>query len=508
MNKIHPGLDLAAGANNPFMGFVAYAEYVCTLHHQQPQDSPPALGCVNAGSPEAFFERLDAMRAKGLPANILYLRMGWSWFEPEEGVYAWRDSASPLARYIQGARERKLQLAFRVLACDHYDQEDKSLSSPRQTLPVWLFSKPGFSFYRNTEGSPCPHYDNPVYLALYERLIQELARDFDDPAFVAFVDAQGLGMWGEMHELRTRRPFGVRRAVLAHARIWTRHFHRVLLGATFGGSADRVNRQVVVPRYRHMVRRDGYGSRWITPAFEKAYQKKMLPLRVPSYGEMCYWHLNNYQALKQHFDQEQELSFTGDEERDLPRYFALVMDQAARFRVNTLDVRVPGDWAPWLAYGQAQLARFEQEGGYRLAPERLEWQKSIQAGQGLQVAHSWRNHGFGFFPDHNNQLSGRYRIALALADQEDRLHCLTLARHDSLAWRREEGAQALTTRMALPRDLAPGDYRLAVAVVDSQAGQQPALNLCTDLPRLGSQAPAWYGAWYVAGGLQVTAPAG
>lgn len=500
MNRMRPALDLFSGASNPFMGMVAYAEYVCSLHNQQP-DSPKARGCVNASLPEAFFERLDEMRGKGLPCNILYLRLGWSWFEPREGVYAWRDSASPLARYIRGARERRLQVAFRVLTGDHYDRENRGLTSTRQTLPPWLFTKPGFTFYRNSEGSPCPHYDNPVYLAHYERLVRELARDFDDPGLVAFVDAQGLGMWGEMHELRTRRPFGVNRAVLNHARIWTRHFHQVLLGACFGGSVDRINRRRVVPRHRHMVRRDGYGSRWITPAFEKAYLQGMLPNRVPSYGEMCYWHLNDYEALKQHFDVEPELAFTGDREQDLSRYFALVMDQAARFRVNTLDVRVPGDWAAWLAYGREQLARFEQEGGYRLAPEEIAWPERVPAGQQLTVRHVWRNHGFGFFPDHDNQLSGRYRIALALVDGDGQLHETTLANHHSLAWRREEGPQHLET--AIPLHLPPGDYQLAVAIVDTRQGLRPALNLCVDLPKLNMPPDAWHGAWYLAGSVTV-----
>jgi len=88
-------------------------------------------------------------------------------------------------------------------------------------------------------------------------------------------------------------------------------------------------------------------------------------------------------------------------------------------------------------------------------------------------------------------------------DGEGQLHATTLANHHSLAWRREEGPQQLET--FIPLNLAPGDYQLALAIVDTKNQMHPAVNVCVDLPKLNMPPDAWYGAWYLAGSVAVTA---
>ena len=44
-----------------------------------------------------------------------------------------------------------------------------------------------------------PYYDDPVFLDKLTNFIRAFAKEYDNPDIVDFVDAYGLGRWGEGH---------------------------------------------------------------------------------------------------------------------------------------------------------------------------------------------------------------------------------------------------------------------------------------------------------------------
>lgn len=503
---VRPAENTTEVIRNPYMGWSVYVEYACTLHEEHGEGADGA--CIDADYPELFFARLDREIEKGLLPAVLYIRVGWIWFEPHKGEYAWRNPESLISRYIAGAQKRKLQIAFRILTADDYYKDDDTVDDTKQCTPPWLFHEPGFQYYINWEGNRTPYYDNPTYFEHYERLVRELAVDFDRPDLVAFADAQGLGVWGEMHDIKTEGRWNIEQTIEEHAKIWTKYFHHILLGACFGGGAEEVNRRCIVPEYRHMVRRDGYGSRWITPEFTDVYLNECFPQRVSSYAEVCYWHLNDRKELKLQFDQEQELSFTGDLKRDLREYFELCITHVQKFRANVMDARVPSDWPVWTELGQDLIRKFAMENGYRLVPVHFEFPQELRAGENWSVSHRWKNTGLGFLPIVNNQLSGKYRISFALLGEEGTVKQQWIDNEADPSWILEDGEVGYQATFSVPEELEKGAYRLAVGIVDTTAQNQPALNLATQLeaiaPYPNRDAPCrWFGNWYILAPVQI-----
>jgi hypothetical protein len=501
INVVIPQEDKTSFIKNPYMGWSVYVEYGCTLHEKRGND-PYGL-CINADCPELYFDRLDSEIKRGLKPSILYIRLGWQWFEPQKGVYAWRDPSSILSRYIQRAKERQMQIAFRILVSDEYHGDDVT----KHTVPAWLFDEQGFEFYLNNEKSRTPYYDNKTYLKYYERLICELAKDFDNPALVAYADAQGLGTWGEMHDIRTKGIWTKDQAIEEHAKIWTKYFKNILLGATFGGGAEKVNRDIIVSKYKHMVRRDGYGSRWITPEFTNMYVNEFFKKKIPSYAEVCYWHLGNYQSLKQHFDVEPELEFTGNMEKDLRKYFELCMRDVQKFRANVMDARVPSDWRLWTTIAGDLIDKFGIENGYRLVPMEFSYPKVIKLRDELLISHKWKNTAYGFMPIVDNQLSGKYRISFALLNDDNTVAYQYIDKNSEPSWIKEDGEVELNTLCNVPSTVKSGEYKLAVSIVYTDS-QKPAINLATKMEKIpnipSTDDPlSWYGGWYVIGDIIV-----
>lgn len=51
------------------------------------------------------------------------------------------------------------------------------------------------------KGKWSPYSDDPVFQKYYTKFVKALAKDFNDPSKVEFIDGFGLGKWGEYHTM-------------------------------------------------------------------------------------------------------------------------------------------------------------------------------------------------------------------------------------------------------------------------------------------------------------------
>ena len=127
-------------------------------------------------------------------ASACYIRTNWRTFNPQEGVYAWRDPSTKLYKMIHGALDRGLPISFRVVV-DGRDQGENT--------PQFVFDH-GATYWLENAKYPqrkTPYPQDPVFQKYYEMFIAELAKDFNDPEKTAFIDGYGLGKWGEGHNV-------------------------------------------------------------------------------------------------------------------------------------------------------------------------------------------------------------------------------------------------------------------------------------------------------------------
>lgn len=160
-------------------------------------------------------------------ATVIYLRLAWSYLEPEESRYNWSILDTPAQRWAA----KGFQIALRISCAE------SSAQQPYAT-PEWVrragakghFYTPGKGIDPN--GSHWePVYDDPVFLGKLDRFLAALAARYDGNPEVAFIDVGSFGVWGEGHTGRsTNLPYDAR-TVKLHLDLHRKHFKKTLLAA-------------------------------------------------------------------------------------------------------------------------------------------------------------------------------------------------------------------------------------------------------------------------------------
>ena len=144
---------------------------------------------TNYGSRLAPSDTLDDF--PGL--SVIYLRVPWSFLEPEEGRFDWSLVDTPAQRWIDKGK----QVAFRVTCSESW---------MRYATPKWVEAA-GAKGHNFTVGKGVdpdgpywePNYDDPVLLAKLDQFLTAMAKRYEDNPNVAFIDVGSYGVWGEGH---------------------------------------------------------------------------------------------------------------------------------------------------------------------------------------------------------------------------------------------------------------------------------------------------------------------
>ncbi|MBX3742229.1 MAG: hypothetical protein KF712_14645 [Akkermansiaceae bacterium] len=398
-------------------------------------------------------------------ASIVYIRLPWSLYETEEGAYGWEQPGN-LKTLIDGAKQRGLKLAFRVVL--------NSKDCKQSAAPAYVRAAGAKGYDEKGEGGVplwSPDARDPVFRAKFGKFLDAFAMAFDDPAAVDFIDAVGLGYWGEMHHLgfpREDRPEVYEWICSSYAA----RFKRVLLGTQVVsdlGNSGPLDRSIAIGRHGYVARLDSLGSHWM-------WHEK-LPSTIgdaPFFGESCYFSLREWDMWKD-----------PKEKFENPRQvLEATMKDAFRYKANTLDLRKPNDCRTWFELAPDLVRRFVSEGGYRIFPEEISYPEKAE-GQTLTIKHTWRNLGIGFLPNGNRRWNGKYRVAFALFRTGG---TPPFAVHvdqniDPGEWKGKSRHECSTT---IPFPTPSGTYQLAVSIVDTTRGNEPGIHLATHDAKLVS----------------------
>lgn len=389
-------------------------------------------------------------------ASIVYIRLPWSLYESAEGEFAWKQPGD-LKTLIDGAKQRGLKLAFRVVL--------NSKDCKRSAAPDYVRAAGAKGYDEQGEGGKAlwsPDPLDPVFREKFGRFLDAFAASFDDPLTVDFIDGVGLGWWGEMHHLgfpAEKRPEVYEWICNAYAS----RFSKVLLGTQVVsdlGESGPLDRGIAIEKHGYVSRLDSLGSHWM-------WHEK-LPATIgdtPFFGESCYFSLREWDMWKD-----------PKEKFENPRQvLEATMKDAFRYKANTLDLRKPNDCRTWFEIAPDLVQRFVSEGGYRLHPEEISYRESSQ-GQAISINHRWRNLGVGFLPNGNRRWNGKFRVAFALfgKDGAGPVEVYVAPDIDPGEWRGNVPFDCTTT----PTFSSPsGEYRLAMAIVDTTRGNEPAIRL-------------------------------
>lgn len=346
----------------------------------QPKDHGRALVNPDMGWTMHFYSNIIANYGSKLePSDTLddfpglstvYLRLPWSFLEPEEGVYDWSVVDTPAQRWIATGK----RVAFRISCCESW---------MRYATPQWVETA-GARGHNFTVGKGVdehgpfwePVYDDPIFLAKLDRFLAELARRYDGNPNVAFIDVGSIGVWGEGHcwaSTKLELDDAVKRA---HIDLHLKHFRRSLLAVSddFIGPDNPVARH---PLTDHML------AHGVTLRDDSICVQP--PPRSWFHAELAqpFWPQLPVILEHEHYGPSVQRNAWGDG--------SLLLQSVEEYHAAYMSIH----WWPreFLEANREVIDRINRRLGYRLQLRRLSWPPEIKLGESFEIEAQWANAG-------------------------------------------------------------------------------------------------------------------
>jgi hypothetical protein len=202
----------------------------------QPQDTGEAL--INPGMGWQFqhydndirrytvdLEPSDAVEEFPGVSSV-YIRLAWSYVEPEEGKFDWSLLDTAMQRWVSKGK----QVSFRF-SCS------EGRASEAYATPKWveMAGAKGYRVERGkvVENSPVwePDFDDPIFLKKLDNFLAALAARYDGHPDVAFIDVGSFGVWGEGHTFSSSGLPYTAATIKRHIDLHLKHFKKTLIVA-------------------------------------------------------------------------------------------------------------------------------------------------------------------------------------------------------------------------------------------------------------------------------------
>ena len=429
--------DTMTHIRNPYMGWTLYS-----------------LGIQKLDSADTYWKLQDEAARKY--ADVYYIRWPWAAFEPEEGKYAWNYDENFKA-LIQGALDRGLRLAFRVIA--------NGRDCAKQGIPEYVF-KAGAEHFIDSPGHKNAYPDDPVFLDKYTKFIKAFGEEFNDPTRVDFIDCYGLGWWGEEHNVKWKNKENRNASHDRIVRAYAEAFDKVITVVNYGVRNEH-EQKVVFDELGFSPRRDGYVSEWFPKSQYKGFTS-YFPDKV-LIAEACY-RGNNYDIAKQ-------------ENGKWPTwqvYYKELVDEALKTHVNYLDMRTPIESKRLLTENLNDVQRFISKGGYRIYPQKVDG--SIKDGK-LTMNHTWKNIGVGVLPNNNVALGYKYKVAFALFDKNNGIVSKWYSDKVEVSKLVGDTAISVTEEFEM-KHISASDYKLGIGITNTCENDSKDITLSVENPEI------------------------
>ncbi len=303
--------------------------------------------------------------------SVVYLRVPWSFLEPQEGEFNWALLDTPAQRWIAKGK----RIALRVTCSESW---------LRYATPKWVQDAGAkgveFEFGKGpTPGGPLwdPDYLDPVFLAKLDHFLAALARRYDGNPNVAFIDIGSFGMWGEGHTGFSSRLDAARTlaVVKRHIDLHLKHFRHTLLC---------LNDDVAGPATpgRHFPAMDYALARGITMRDDSILVQP--PPQSWYHAQMAeaFWPRLPVVLEHEHYGSSKARgAWSGD----------LLLKAVEDYHASYLSIH----WWPReeLQENRDAIARINRRLGYRLQLREVSWPRQAPIGAPFVVATIWANAG-------------------------------------------------------------------------------------------------------------------
>ncbi len=378
-------------------------------------------------------------------ASIAYCRWYWDTLEPEPGKFRW--DVIDLA--LEEARIHGQALAIRLMP---YSDQDP--------LPSW-FRNSGARRANKPEDKDGniwqPDFSDPLYLKLWGELVTEAGKRYDGNPYLDSVDISSVGYWGEgwspyMPAFAYQKPL---------IDLWLKAFPNTPLlmnfdepeALTYGtahGAGWRLDclgdmRTSSDDPYFPAEMLEIYPQQVVRSGVQNVWQRS--PVSLETCGTPSSWKRDGFDV-------------------------DYILDQALRWHVSSVNVKsspIPAEW-------KSNFERFQRMMGYRFVLRRLEYSRTVMAGDMMPIHMWWLNAGVA-------PIYREYPLSVELRSGQST--SVIRIPVDIRKWL--PGDAVFDGTIYIPATLPAGRYDFRVAMLDPSSGQ-PAIRLAIE----GRSADGWY----------------
>jgi len=366
--------------------------------------------------------------------STVYLRIPWSYLEPEEGVFNWAVVDGPAQRWIDEGK----YVAFRF-SC--------SESWMRYATPKWVqdAGAKGYDFRPGdgvVEGGPFwePDYNDPVFLEKLDSFLAAAAARYDGKPEVAFIDVGSFGVWGEGHLWASTRMEYSAETVNRHIDLHLKHFEHTLLAANDDFAFQ--------------------GDETIQYALEKGLTLRDDSILVQP-GENAYFHSDMAQDFWPMKPVVLECEhYGGSRDRGNWQDGSLYLRAVEDYHASFASIH----WWPreFLEPNRELIRKINMRLGYRLQLVEASWPTEVLQGDKIDISATWRNTGVapclrGGFPAFTLKDADGGIVTVLVDESFD-------ARNLQVGPPGEAETMAHRRAFEMPFYVAPGEYDLFVSM--------------------------------------------
>ncbi|WP_372934273.1 DUF4832 domain-containing protein [Mariniphaga sediminis] len=301
--------------------------------------------------------------------SVVYMRIPWTFVEPEEGFYNWTVFDTPAQRFI--AKGKKL--AIRINPCEHWI----TWATPR-----WVKSAGAKGVFFNHREGPSekgnlwdPDYLDPGFIEKFELLVKALADRYDGNPNIAWIEL-GIGLWGEGWKIHSSPSREINdKIVRLQIDIYLKYFKNTLICINDDMIGSRPsNRNLLLTEYalsKGLALRDDsimvnkYPHAWHSDDLAmKFWPKKPVILETGHYG-----------LLKEKGTWEK----------------SKLLEAVEAYHSSYLSIH----WWPQEFYRENKefIERINQRLGYRIQLKNIKYPEAIEIGERFKVEWTWANAG-------------------------------------------------------------------------------------------------------------------
>ncbi len=373
------------------------------------------------------------------PHSLVYASLSWRELEPTKGVYDFATFEKKNNFYYW--KKQHVKFVFRIIL--DYPQKEK-----HKDIPDWLYEEMNEdgTWYEHEWGNGfSPNYANKTLIDAHEKLMQQLAKRYNNDSEIAFIELGSIGHWGEWHTLQQDGiyiPFPKETITNIYTNHYVQYFnHKILL--------MRRPMQIALDKQMGLFN-DMFGSdsdtkefnKWIQEGYQSWLTKENNPAMpdfwkyAPSGGEFT-------------FSDSWDTYFSDD---NLPK----TMEQLQAIHVSWLGPNIPVDSQEGL---QDNLHTFLKKIGYHFSIVKETHPRKVKRGSEFPIEMEWENSGVApfYFP---------WLLEISLADTEGKIVYTQKVHTDVREWL--PGHFSIKENISLPANFSPDKYKICVAILDPE----------------------------------------